>query len=131
MPRTPLLLEARQRLRVLGDQLYYSTFADELVALTLSQLPIEAQDTFTPQAFPESHKAPRINVHLSELPRFRSLALATGFGAVVTSAYEVCESYVSELPALLGRSGKQGLFYECRRFQRTHLKRCLPPAAKQ
>jgi hypothetical protein len=107
MAKTPLILETRQKLRLLGDQLYYTTFVDELVALMLEARPAEDLVRFTAEAFPESKKAPRIHIPLARLAAFRDGALSAGFGAVVVASYEVCDSYMVALPQLLQRLSTQ------------------------
>ena len=103
MPKTPLILETRQKLRLLGDQLYYTTFVDELVVAMIGSRPTSDLARFTPDVFPGSKKAPRINIPLSRLAAFRESALSAGFGAVVVASYEVCNSYMLGLPRLLRR----------------------------
>lgn len=105
MPKTPLILEARQRLRALGDQLQYMSFADRLVEKHLSEFVSAFSSSFTTEIFPDNPKARGIHVRLSALPDFRVQALMTGHGAVVTAGYEVCESYVEKLIEHINRFG--------------------------
>ena len=109
MPKTPLILEARQRLRAFGDQLYYHAFVDELAWAGLTSH-VDADDKrFTSDVFPSNAKAPRIHVPLSRLPAFRDAALSVEFGAVIVASYEVADSYAFQLPQLLARLAVQSV----------------------
>jgi hypothetical protein len=111
MPKTPLILDARRRISDLGDQLHYMAFATRLVDDALASVPAKARQEFTPAVFRSNEKARAINVRVVDLPAFAAAALLTGFGAVVTAAYEACDSYLTELPSLLGRLGRSTLAY--------------------
>jgi len=128
MPKTPLLLETRQRLRELGDQLWCSCLAQELLAQGARLVLDNKGDVLAAAAFPNSKKAPRINIRVSELARFSERTLATGLGAVITAAYEVCESYCSELPVVLQRLGAREFGYEKRQVPEETLRTALETA---